>query len=410
MAITRRIKNSIKIKRTKEKVRNYCYLLFDYFYYLRISVSNFSLSDLDKNIIIVTASDKYFFDSLLQLIETIIKFEPNARLIVYDIGLTTEQYDFLYKNKNLELKKFEFKDYPRFISERDEFGKLGAYAWKSIILEETLSDVDGGLVLWLDAGNKITSSLDRLKKVILHNNFYSPVSAGNLSDWCHQKTLDYFNFPKTEYFKPNLTGGIVGFNASDKLAKDMAKKWAYYSKQRECISPDGSDRSNHRQDQSLLSILFYLDKNINYSPKTKNFFNILVNQNPGPKVYLLDISERDKFKIEWLKKYNNISTNTISYSDIIWILKVKEIEKIERKYLKKKKLIINLFSEEDLKIFFQKKPLLNFNNVNLSLIINNLDYKEKILNKGYSSKNIIYIENIKEKEEFEKTILSLMGS
>ena len=190
----------------------------------------------------------------------------------------------------------------------------------------------------------------------------------------------------------------------------MAKKWAYYSKQRECISPDGSDRSNHRQDQSLLSILFYLDKNINYSPKTKNFFNILVNQNPGPKVYLLDISERDKFKIEWLKKYNNISTNTISYADIIWILKVKEIEKIERKYLKKKKLIINLFSEEDLKIFFQKKPLLNFNNVNLSLIINNLDYKEKILNKGYSSINIIYIENNKEKEEFEKTILSLMDS
>ena len=73
MVIIRRIKNSTKIKRTKEKVRNYCYLLFDYFYYLRISVSNFSLSDLDKNIIIVTASDKYFFDSLLQLIETIIK-------------------------------------------------------------------------------------------------------------------------------------------------------------------------------------------------------------------------------------------------------------------------------------------------------------------------------------------------
>ena len=69
--------------------------------------------------------------------------------------------------RNLELKKFEFKDYPRFISERDEFGKLGAYAWKSIIIEETLSDVDEGLVLWLDAGNKITSSLDRLKKVIL---------------------------------------------------------------------------------------------------------------------------------------------------------------------------------------------------------------------------------------------------
>jgi len=39
--------------------------------------------------------------------------------------------------------------------------------------------------------------------------------------------------------------------------KDFVEEWMKYALLKEYICPDGSDRTNHRQDQAILSILYY---------------------------------------------------------------------------------------------------------------------------------------------------------
>ena len=53
------------------------------------------------------------------------------------------------------------------------------------------------------------------------------------------------------------SGGVVGINYNIPWVKEMIKEWRDLSLIKECICPDGSDRSNHRQDQSIFTILFY---------------------------------------------------------------------------------------------------------------------------------------------------------
>tara|TARA_B100000579_G_scaffold182641_2_gene148817 strand:+ start:9331 stop:10554 length:1224 start_codon:yes stop_codon:yes gene_type:complete len=407
MSINSRLRNSIKIKKFKKKIKSYSHLIEDYLFYTRVLINK---NKINNNITIVSASDNQFYESLCQLLESINNFESDSKIIIYDIGLTKDQFDNLNKSKALELRKFNFKDYPEFIGERDEFGKLGAYAWKPTIINEVLKEKNDGIVLWLDAGNILTGPLNRLKKVILYNNFYSPLSSGSLSDWCHPKTLDYFNVKGDLYSKPNLTGGLVGLNSSNYEVRELIQKWYKYSNIKECISPEGSDRNNHRQDQSLLSILFYLNEKIKYSPKTKKFFSILVNQNPGRKIYLLDRSEKNNFKIDWLKNFDNISTNTISYSNAIWILNIDEFSKIEKKYTREKKLLLNIFSEKDLSIFLDNHKLKKSLNTRLYIFYNKDSYKEIILNENVLESNIFFIDKEANQLDFKNIILSVLNS
>jgi hypothetical protein len=405
MKIYEKLLNSTKYKKTINKLEYYWYYFQDFIFYL---YSLLLTVNKRANVKIITASDYKFYDSLIQLIDSIIIHEPNTNIVVYDIGLMTSHIEELKKTNRVELKTFDFEKYPKFLSERDKFGKLGAYAWKSAILNEVLEHENKDIVLWLDAGNILTSSLKRLKKVVLINNFYSPLSAGNLIDWCHPKTLQYLNAPKYIFKKANLTGGLVAFNTASSFAKDLAKKWYKNSMIEDCIAPPDSDRNNHRQDQSVLSILFYLDSNINYSPKTKSFFSIKVNQNPGKKVYLLDSTEKTEFKISWLMKQDDITTNTISYSDTIWVLNIEDLNKIQKKFLRSKKLIINIFSNEDLNYFLERKNN-KIENSNIFFLIFDLKISDLLVNKNFLIKNIYNLKNKNDQDKLRSIIISILS-
>ena len=50
---------------------------------------------------------------------------------------------------------------------------------------------------------------------------------------------------------------IIGINYNVDWVRRLVKEWRDLALVKECICPDGSDRSNHRQDQAVLTILFY---------------------------------------------------------------------------------------------------------------------------------------------------------
>ena len=145
--------------------------LFDAFKILNHGIKNLITNReiYSGKLTIVTGSDFTHYKSLVNLLSSITKYESNSKIVVYNLGLEEHQIKNIKKEfTSIELINFEFDKYPPFISRRSNFDKkLGSYAWKPIIIRETLSNY-GGSVLWLDAGDLLTKKLTFCEKRLKH--------------------------------------------------------------------------------------------------------------------------------------------------------------------------------------------------------------------------------------------------
>ncbi len=343
-----RIRNSIKIKNLMNYVFDLYRLTIDLILVSYSAIKNIVLHRklYKEDLTIVTATDQIFFESLIQLLENIRYHEKEIPIVVYNLGINESQYKTLLNKKfnNLNIKDFDFSSFPKFYSERDSFNRLGQYAWKSSIINKELI-LSKKQVLWFDTGNLITKKLTLIRIIISALGVFSPISAGSIINWTHKDTLNYLNTEKSIYKKRNLTGGIVAFDWENQNARNLSKEWKDYCSVEECIAPKGSSRDNHRQDQSILSILKYKNKKISTLPRLKKTFGLLVNQNPGRKVYLSETLEGnilDNFRKEWYKNNFQFSVNTIKMADLIWVVDIKNIKKIQKKFLNSADVIVSL--------------------------------------------------------------------
>ena len=334
------------------------------------------------NLVVVTGSDSQFFSSAIQLLTSIRINENDIKVIFYDLGLDLTQKKALTEAfPDVVYKKFDFDNYPSFFSERDGHMKLGAYAWKSSIVYEVLLK-EKSLVLWLDAGNILNGNLNNIKVILQAIGFYSPYSAGKVEDWTHIETIKYIKASSKDIKKSNLTGGLIGFNYDNKFSMNIARQWKELSEIKDCIAPRGSNRDNHRQDQSIISILFHQNENLIFYFKSKWIAKIKVNQNPGTKIYLSEGYGNDRlslFRNDWYKKNNSISTNTIKMADIIWIISPMNFNKIPKNFLKKDIVVISYFSNSNIdfdqfiKIVKKNEKYINFLTVDESKFFNKLN-------------------------------------
>ena len=208
-----------------------------------------------NDIIFVTAAEKKYFEQLDSLLESYYKHLSNE-LIVYDIGLEKGHTDYLKeKYENLCIKKFRFNDYPKFIGEYFD-DKLGNYAWKPIIVNKLMQDYKSKVV-WLDAGNLITKKIIFLKIALSASGIVVPTSSNTIKDWTHPKTIEYVGIDNKYLDSNNYASGLIGFDYKSKKASKIAELWSNFSQIQECISPLGSSRKNHRQDQAVLTLLLY---------------------------------------------------------------------------------------------------------------------------------------------------------
>ena len=209
----------------------------------------------DNNIIFVTAAEKNYFDQLESLLKSYDKYLTN-KLIIYDIGLDEKQIQYLKDNfNNLNIIKFKFEQYPKFIGEYFD-DKLGNYAWKPIIVDKVIQQYKSKVV-WLDAGNLITKKIIFLKIALTASGLVVPTSSNTIKDWTHSKTIEYVGINSKYLDNNNYASGLIGFDYKSKKSKKIAELWSKFSQIQECISPSGSSRENHRQDQAVLTLLLY---------------------------------------------------------------------------------------------------------------------------------------------------------
>ena len=127
----------------------------------------------DNNIVFVTAAEKNYFEPLKNLL---ISYQKNLKnkIIVYDLGLEEYQKSYIIeKFKFVDLRKFDFKQYPDFVGQYFD-NKLGNYSWKPIIVEMILKETKCKVV-WLDSGNVINNRIIFLKIALTRLSIIVPV-------------------------------------------------------------------------------------------------------------------------------------------------------------------------------------------------------------------------------------------
>ena len=241
---------------------------------------NFPFEREEKNIVnIVSGASENHIKSLLQMINSLyntITYDFN--LYIYDLGLSNESLNNLKRFNKIIVKKFDFSKYPSYFNIKI---CAGEYAWKPVIINEVANETSGYLI-WFDAGNKIDnlSSFNRMIKHLESNKIYSPRSNSTIKEWTYSEVLEVFNLKNDEDALNFVgrNGAIFGFNLNFPDVKEFLEFFSKYAQDKKYIAPEGSNRTNHRQDQSLFTILFYLFHKKHNINVLNHYFDIKIHQ------------------------------------------------------------------------------------------------------------------------------------
>ncbi len=202
---------------------------------------------------IVTGASSNHAASLVNLVRSIRLAGIRVRIIAWDLGLTPEQVTLVSALRGVTLRTFPYEAHPEHLRIERE---AGSYAWKPVIISEVARERPG-LVLWLDAGDLVFGDLEWTWQAIAREGIYSPVSAGVVSDWTHAATKAALGASPELDDQRNRNGAIVGFDVRQPAIGRLLEHWRSAALDVSVIAPPGSSRDNHRQDQAVLTILYY---------------------------------------------------------------------------------------------------------------------------------------------------------
>jgi hypothetical protein len=229
-------------------------------------------------IVLVSAASNNYSHMLEFFIESAFThIEFPFTFFVYDLGDLSETYKQKLSEKYPKIlwKVFDYSKYPDYYNVQVSAGE---YAWKSACIYESylefkpaknsirtedlnskLNIDEDNFLIWCDAGNCVRTPIENLLLYIKKYKLYSPHSSGFIKTWTHPTVLDFFNIKKNDNLlnKRNRNGAIMGFYLNYNPIVAFIEQFYKYSKIKNAICPEGSNRTNHRQDQALFSIMYY---------------------------------------------------------------------------------------------------------------------------------------------------------
>lgn len=221
-----------------------------------------SVCHVESTLTIITGANAPYFDSLMtHLLPSIEKYEKNAYVIVWDLGLYPEQKNAVTRYLADKYGRGEVISYPEKDLPAHYSIEAGTYAFKSYCIWKTMCMCQTEQYLWLDAGCEISERLLAERNLMRLYGFYSPYSSTDIISLTHPDVMDAFASRLCHYeHKSMLTGGVVGLSVQSRFAIGLLAQWYNESKVQALLAPEGSNKSNHRQDQSLLSLIYYSRK------------------------------------------------------------------------------------------------------------------------------------------------------
>ncbi len=147
-------------------------------------------------LVLVTAVSDNHYHAVQQLLMSIRWYEPNQRVLVYDIGLIPAQRADLNSRACIDVRVFDFSAYPPHVGIENE---SGLWAWKPLIIERHFSEPQTETVLWMDAGDRLHNTLQELKRVANHYGIFSTDSGGRVADWTHPGLFTYCHLLQSRF-------------------------------------------------------------------------------------------------------------------------------------------------------------------------------------------------------------------
>jgi hypothetical protein len=249
----------------------------------------------------VTAANDAYYQPVLNLLGSLhlnvynSSCNPSIRsgqqVMVWDIGLKKEQREKIAQLCHVHMHIFNFTQYPAHVAD------LHTYAFKPILMRATQHHYpSSACLLYLDSGAVLERSWPFLRDDVLPDLDMNGVWFGS-SKWVfpnrqytHPLAFQYFNTswedfpPKARKTSRNFTArglaaehekqwpplgvlhfaeaqaGLVGVKRGAVLA-GLLDEWADCALIQACMAPVGTNRSNHRQDQTALNFILYRPPN-----------------------------------------------------------------------------------------------------------------------------------------------------
>ncbi|EFC38224.1 predicted protein [Naegleria gruberi] len=180
-------------------------------------------------------------------------------IIVYNLGMTSEQVQRAKTFKNVEVVDIDFKLLP------SHFNNLKSFAWKPLVMYLALQRYPA--IFFLDSGVEVWNRLDRYESILMEKGYFHVVQEGLTTGWkccgtvgelTHISTFNYLGFSQKEYGpKVMCSGGIQGYIKDSPAYKNVLLPTLECAWNSECIAPKGSSLANHRQDQSVFSLFIH---------------------------------------------------------------------------------------------------------------------------------------------------------
>ena len=262
--------------------------------------------DQSKNLIIICC-DKTYYKSLLLLLNSLIDYNRDELIMLFDIGLTKEQVSFLRKLRiNIIINNLlpHLDEIDKKLKIKNCYSNISTYGFKSYILRKFDNFIPDKYkhyelnVLYLDSGFYITQSLEKIfeiihnqhifvtdhsdcpNRVLFHGNeFYEfePSLSNQLppSVYNYCQTSKYINLTKESLKKQYIKAGLVGYKYKGKyqfiinenfkcfhesniwnIEKETDNtKFNYYNEILNDNDPLLKWTGTHRYDQTILSTL-----------------------------------------------------------------------------------------------------------------------------------------------------------
>ncbi|OAO15153.1 hypothetical protein AV274_3139 [Blastocystis sp. ATCC 50177/Nand II] len=232
-------------------------------------VQDASFQDVDH--IFVTGSSSNHLYSNINTMYSIMLSSPRASIVFVDFGLDAAALSALiremrfmvdyfksHSHARIYYRKFDFSHFPAWWSINDEATR-GGYAWKVISYFDVLLE-SKRLVAWSDGGNQLPRSLDKELERAHKYGLFTPYSGGVLQSWLHGSSAKFLQnhhmLRKVLLGKGMCTGGYLFIDyANDAVMRTVVFPLVECAYTKKCISPEGSSRKNHRQDQAILTAL-----------------------------------------------------------------------------------------------------------------------------------------------------------
>ena len=201
---------------------------------------------------IATAASAGYFTGLVNLVGSVHTWRRGTTIRVYDLGMEPRQLDQVRSWENTILSNAIIDgDWPTHC-------KLAAlYAWKPLAILDALEHDER--VVWSDAGSDFRAPLDPIENAIVEGGCF--LAHGQDSDMvklAHPQSLSRLGMNPHDFTgKSHFAGSIQGWLRNSLPSRRILEPVASACLDRDTIAPKGSNRRNHRYDQTLLSLYAY---------------------------------------------------------------------------------------------------------------------------------------------------------